>query len=86
MKLARGAGGCLALVAFGFFVLTWVSDPFLRLLAEAASARDTELGVRVAEAASYVRYVNGGCCCLSAAVSAGLLALGSVGRTEQEQP
>jgi hypothetical protein len=56
------------------------------LLAEAASARDTALGVRVAEVASYVRYVNGGCCCLSAALSAGLFAIGSLGRKDEEQP
>jgi hypothetical protein len=72
MKIAAGCFGCLAFI---FFVLIWVTGPLLGVLA----SQSPEAASAIGPVASYIVYVDYGCCCLSALLSIVFLAVGMMG-------
>lgn len=77
--MTKVAAGCFGCLAFFFLALTlgW------GVIWSSVVTASPELAVEVGASAAYVQYVNGACCCISAALMGVFLVVGSMGKKEE---
>jgi hypothetical protein len=77
MKIAAGCFGCLAFV---FLILSFTTGYILTAIANASP----DAYSAIAPVAGFANYINSGCCCLSGVMAIVLLAVGSMGKKNEE--